>query len=101
MVNRLLKIIWDIEARNNFYNAIVYIKEESPQNGEKVKRAIISKVNELKTNPEKHPPDKYRENNKGNFRAFEIYHCRISYYISKSEIRIVRFRHTSMEPLNY
>lgn len=40
-------------------------------------------------------------NNDGSFRAFEIYHHRISYRLLKNEVRIIRIRHTKMNPKNF
>lgn len=51
--------------------------------------------------PQKYNPDKYKTKNDGSFRAFEMYHYRISYRYKGSEIRIVRIRHTKMNPLTY
>jgi hypothetical protein len=44
-----------------------------------------------------HPPDKYRKNNDGSFRAYEIYR----YRITDKEIIVVCIRDTSMEPGEY
>mgnify|MGYP000533413668 FL=1 len=52
-------------------------------------------------NPEIYPLDKYRKNNNGTIRAFEVYSYRIAYQITKSEIRILRVRHTKREPLKH
>jgi plasmid stabilization system protein ParE len=101
MVKGSLKIIWDIEARNNFRDSILHIQQDSPQNAEKVRKDIISTVGKLITKPQKYAPDKYRKNNDGSFRALELHHFRISYHVSDDMIRIVRFRHTSMKPLKY
>jgi hypothetical protein len=46
-------------------------------------------------------PDKFKVNNKGEFRAFELHRFRVSYLIKKDEIIIARIRHTSQEPLYY
>jgi plasmid stabilization system protein ParE len=48
-----------------------------------------------------HAPDKYRLNNDGSFRAYEIHQYRIAYFIGEDHIRIVRMRHTSQEPQEY
>lgn len=55
----------------------------------------------LVSNPERHPLDKYKLTNDGTYRAFELYHYRISYKISIDTIRIVRMRHTSRSPHTY
>ena len=101
MVKKTLKISWDTKARDDFHDAILFIREQAPQNAEIVKEKVLLVVEKLSSNPEKHPRDKYRENNDGRFHAFELYRFRISYYISQTEIRIVRFRNTSMKPLKY
>ena len=46
-------------------------------------------------------PDKYRINNDGSFRAYELHRYRIAYRLTEKEIIILRVRHTSMEPKQY
>ena len=99
MANR--KIRWDIQALQQFNAAINYIALDSVQGAEKVRQGILKKIDRLKTHPAFYNPDKYKKNNDGNFRAFELYHYRVSYYVSSIEIRILRVRHTGMEPKEY
>jgi plasmid stabilization system protein ParE len=66
-----------------------------------VQSEIISKIQEIPSNPEMLMADKYRINNNGLYRAFELYHLRIAYYIAPEKIRILRARHTSREPKLY
>jgi plasmid stabilization system protein ParE len=73
----------------------------SYQNAEKVKADILTSTRKLAAHPEIYPPDKYRKNNNGSFRAYELHHYRIAYQITEKEIIIVRIRHTSMEPKSY
>ncbi len=75
--------------------------KDSFQNAEKVKLAIIHAVKKITTNPAIHSPDKFKIDNDGNCRAFELYHYRVSYFVGKTEIRILRVKHTSMQPLVY
>lgn len=95
------KISWDKQALNFFKEAIQFIKKESPQNAEKVKREILEKIRELSNRPEIHAPDKYKTKNTGNYRAFELHRFRVSYLEKESEIIIARMRHTSQEPKEY
>jgi plasmid stabilization system protein ParE len=95
------KLNWDKVALYEFNAAISYISKRSIQNADKVKTDILKKVDGLVMHPETHTIDKYKQNNDGNFRAFELHRYRIAYYISLTEIRILRVRHTSMEPKNY
>lgn len=85
----------------DFNDAIRYIAEDSLQNAEKVKEDILGKVAHLAEYPSIYPPDRYKKENDGNFRAFELHRYRISYHVSLKEIRILRVRHTSREPKEY
>src|SRR5207249_6317477 len=91
------KINWDSAALKQFNKAIAYIAEQSLQNAEKIRAEVIQKVESLIKYPEANPLDKYKIDNDGNSRAFEIHHLRIAYFISPSEIRIIRVRSTYQE----
>jgi plasmid stabilization system protein ParE len=54
MVNR--KIIWDKPAVIYFSEAIRYIRKDSPQNADKVKKEIREKIAEAALRPEINPP---------------------------------------------
>lgn len=95
------KVLWDIEARNFLKEAISLIKKDSELNAEKVKKVILRSTSDLKRNPQRHPPDQYKTNNNGDYRAYEVYSFRIAYFIGENYIRIVRIRHTRMEPKPY
>ncbi|WP_145710037.1 type II toxin-antitoxin system RelE/ParE family toxin [Chitinophaga japonensis] len=62
---------------------------------------ILEKIEPLMDHPEIYPPDKYKLNNDGNYRAFECQRLRVAYYVSDAAIRILRVRHTGREPLTY
>lgn len=94
-------IHWDRIALNQFADAIEFIAHNSIQNAEKVHHVIIDKIEAIPSNPEMFPADKYKLNNNGLYRAFELYHFRISYYIATNKIRILRVRHTSRKPKIY
>jgi plasmid stabilization system protein ParE len=95
------KISWDKKAILYFSEAIHYIRKDSPQNAEKVKREILKQIRELAIKPEIHNPDKYKSGNTGNHRAFELYRFRVSYFVKQNEIIITRIRHTSQEAREY
>jgi len=95
------KIIWDNLAKEDLKKSLHYIKQDSPQNAENIKTGIKSAIEEIPAHPERYPADKYRLNNNGDFRAFELYNFRISYFIGNNEIRIVRIRHTKLKTLDY
>ncbi len=95
------KIRWDKPALIYFSEAIRYIRKDSPQNAEKVKEQILAKISELSVRPEIHAPDKCKQNNAGNYRAFELHRYRVAYLVKDEEIIIARVRHTSQEPESY
>lgn len=96
-----MKIIWDNLALKQFLELIAYIEKDSPFNAEKVRKNILLKIDTLAKYPEIFSLDKYRLNNDGTFRAFELHRYRIAYCIMDDEIRIIRIRHTKMKPLYY
>lgn len=62
---------------------------------------VLDKIESLASRPEKFPPDKFKVNNDGSYRAFELHRLRVAYYVGEEVIRILRVRHTSREPKNY
>jgi plasmid stabilization system protein ParE len=92
------KITWSKTSLSQFDAAIEYIKAKSVTDAENIRLQILQKVGQLALSPEMHPPDKYKMNNDGTYRAFELFHYRISYRIIKNEIEIFRVRHTNMMP---
>ena len=91
----------DNEVKSELKALYLYIKKDSPQNAENVRNKIVDSFKDLVKNPEMHPLDKYRTDNDGHYRAYEMYKYRISYYENDIEIRILRIRHTKMNPLMY
>jgi plasmid stabilization system protein ParE len=99
MVNRTVEI--QHVAKKQLWEAYKYIRKDSFQNAEKVKLRILESIKALAKNPEYHPLDKYCIENDGNFRAYEVYKYRISYYIADKKVIVLRIRHTKMNPLHY
>ena len=93
--------VWTPQAIAELRTAYEYISKESPQNARKVIEDLAAIADRLPTQPEMFPPDKFKKNNDGTWRAFEKHRYRISYRITTAEIRIVRLRHTSRTPLQY
>jgi len=94
-----VKIVWDELAFKQFEKAIKYIENDSLVNAEKVSKEILLKIDSLIKHPEIYPLDKYKLNNDGAYRAFEIHRYRVSYWFMHNEIIILRIRHTRMKPL--
>ncbi|MEO6636695.1 MAG: type II toxin-antitoxin system RelE/ParE family toxin [Ginsengibacter sp.] len=95
------EVRWPLKVQQQLEKAYNYVLADSFQNAEKLKNDILFSTRKLSVNPERYPLDKYRTGNDGTFRAYELYHYRISYRILQNEIVIVRIRHTSMKPAKY
>ena len=96
-----LTIRWKRKAVLQFSDAIKYIEKDSLMNAEKFEKEILKKIDGLLLQPERYRPDKYKTNNDGSYRAFEIFSYRISYRYISNQIRVIRLRHTKMNPLKY
>ena len=94
-------IVWNQAALVSLENALQRIATNSPLQAERVEQAVLSKLQEIVRNPEHYPPDKYKKDNPGNYRAFETHNYRISYRHNEQEIRVLRIRHVKQKPKDY
>jgi plasmid stabilization system protein ParE len=99
MANR--RIEWSRQALLQFNKAILHIAADSAQNAENVQAEILEKIEGIVVSPERYPPDEYKLQNNGAYRAFELHRLRVAYYVGDEVIRILRVRHTSREPQEY
>lgn len=97
------KIIWDRKALDHFKDILTYLEKQSDQAPKIVKGAIIARLDLIKTNPLISELDKLKDAPNKDFRAFVIFSYRVTYQIKSDakEIRVLRVRHTSREPLGY
>ncbi len=97
------KIVWDRKALDHFKDILTFLEKQSTQAPKIVKSAIITHLDLIKTNPLLCEFDKLKDSSNKDFRAFIVYSYRVTYQIKSDlkEIRILRIRHTSREPLGY
>ena len=97
------KIVWDRKALDNFKEILTYLEKQSIQAPKIAKSAIVTRLDIIKTNPLIAELDKLKDSPNKEFRAFVVYSYRITYQIKKEigEIRVLRIRHTSREPIGY
>ena len=97
------RIIWTRIAINHLDHIHEYIFNTSKSQfiADKLINKIYNSVNILRRNYEIYRPDIYKSLNDGNYRAYEIFHYRISYKVSNDIIFIISVRHTSMNPREY
>lgn len=101
MVVQQYEVLWNTTARKQLKNIYDYIQQDSLQNARKVIEEIAAATEKLNTNPERFGLDKYKINNDGSYRYFEVYRYRVVFRIYKTSIRILRVRSTDQEPLEY
>lgn len=96
-------IKWDRVALNHFKEILTYLSEQSTKAPKIVKEGVLSRLDDIKKNPFIFEIDRLKDNPNKEFRAFIIFNYRITYQIKEAtkEIRILRIRHTSREPLGY
>ena len=94
-------LIWTATARNQLEEVYKYVAQDSIIQADKLFDKIMVSVFDILKQPERYAPDKFKKDNKGNYRAFEIYRYRIAYRISKDSIYIVRIRSTDQNPRLY
>jgi plasmid stabilization system protein ParE len=97
------QIVWDRKALNHFKDILTYLEEHSKQAPKIVKSAVIARLDLIKTNPFISELDKLKYSPNKDFRAFVVFSYRVTYQImfDAKEIRVLRIRHTSREPLGY
>lgn len=97
----LPKVVWNSRAAASLREIYEWIRMDSPNNANLVREGIIEVINGLPNNPQKFPPDKFKKNNSGDYRAFEKFSYRVAYRFSSQEIRVLRIRHVKQEPKGY
>lgn len=96
-------IIWDSVALNHFKEILDFLSKQNSQAPKIVKEGVLSRLGEVKKNALIFELDKLKDTPNKEFRAFVIYSYRVTYQIkvASKEIRVLRIRHTSREPLGY
>lgn len=94
-------IVWNKRPSKFLAKALKRISEDSLLQAERVEKATLTSIIGLIPNPERYPPDKFKKNNPGHYRAFEIVSFRIVYKLTEKQIRILRIRHVKQEPKEY
>ena len=96
-----LVIKWDREAWDQLQQLYEYIAEDSQMNALKVRHDIVEKVDSIVSDPLRYGADKFKKQNDGTYRYFELHHYRIAFRITKEEVKILPVRSTYQEPLLY
>ena len=84
------RVIWPPAAQKQLVKTYEHNLTRSYQSAKKLMKGIFVSTRSLASNPEMHPPDKYRKNNDGSFRAYELHHYRIVYRVTNKGIIILQ-----------
>ncbi|WP_269222423.1 type II toxin-antitoxin system RelE/ParE family toxin [Flavobacterium sp. IMCC34518] len=98
--NRIL--VWDklaFDQLKEMYDSLKMGGNLSYAN--RIKNSVLKTTKELLDNPYIFEQDRFKYDNDGSFRAFVKFKYREAYKITETQIRILRVRHTSREPIEY
>lgn len=79
----------------------IHLQHESPKAYWKIRETVFKEIEKLVNNPLRHPLDRFKKGNPGNYRAFEKCHYRVTYVVREDYILILRIRHNKQMPLDY
>lgn len=88
-------------ATKQYYQILEYLTNEAPEAINIVGNALLDMIESLALEYNNYPPDRFKKNNDGTFKAALVFNYRVSYQISDKDIYILRIRLTSREPMNY
>ena len=96
-------IVWDKNALYQFKEILTFLSKQSNQAPKIIRDGVLSRIVDVKKNALIFEIDKLKDTPNKEFRAFVIYSYRITYQVKadSKQIRIIRIRHTSREPLGY
>lgn len=96
-------IVWDTEALEHFKEILTFLSKRSAHAPSIVKSAVLSHLEAVSINPLICGIDKLNTHQNKTFRAFVVYSYRVTYQIvlDQNQIRVLRIRHTSREPMEY
>jgi plasmid stabilization system protein ParE len=97
------QIVWDRVALNHFADILDYLQTRSDDAPRIVRDAILERLDQISDGPLMVEVDRLKTPRDENFRALIVFSYRITYQIhdETNQIRILRLRHTSREPLGY
>jgi plasmid stabilization system protein ParE len=97
------QIVWDRVALYHFADILDYLQTRSDDAPRIVRDAILERLDQISCSPLMVEVDRLKTPRDENFRALVVFSYRITYQIhdETNQIRILRLRHTSREPLGY
>jgi len=92
-------ICWDVKAGKQLKKIYNFIKKNySETSAKKIRKSITDKIDGLRTNPERYPPEPLLSYRKENFRYFNVKPYKIIYEFKNQEVRILYIYSTNQNP---
>lgn len=92
-------ICWDVEAGKQLKKIYQYIRVNySEKSAKKIRKLIIDRIDGLRTNPERYPPEPLLSHHKENFRFIVVKPYKVIYEFVNQEVRILFIYSTSQDP---
>ncbi|MGI4727216.1 MAG: type II toxin-antitoxin system RelE/ParE family toxin [Janthinobacterium lividum] len=94
-----MMIKWNKSAVKQLFEIVNYLESRNEIDyAEILEKQILDSISSLSAQTNIYQLDRIKQNNDGNFFAFEIESYQISYRKIYDEIRILRIRHSSRKP---
>jgi len=91
-------ICWDVKAGKQLKKIYKYIKKNySETSARKFRKSIIDKIDGLRKNPERYPPEPLLSHRKENFRFILVNSFKIIYEYTNQEVRILYIYNTNQD----
>ena len=92
-------ICWDFEAGKQLKDIYDHIKKNASENSaRKIRNTIIDRIDELRKQPERFPPEPLLSHRKENFRFILVKPYKIIYEFVNQEVRILFIYSTRQNP---
>ena len=92
-------VCWDVEAGIQFKKIYKYIKKKaSEKSANKFRKTIIDRIDELRLQPERYPPEPLLSHRKENFRFILVKPYKVIYEFANQEVRILFLYNTRQNP---
>lgn len=92
-------ICWDIKAGKQLKKIYQYIKKHySEKSAKALRKSIIDKIEELKFQPERYPPEPLLSDKKENLRYLVVENYKVIYEFKNQEVQILFIYSTRQNP---
>ena len=92
------QVIISQTARTSLRAIVAYIRQDSPQAAQNVRKELIALAESLSASPERFPPEPYLAHKPGEYRSAKKWHYKLIYRITEKQVRVLDIVHTRQHP---